>query len=45
MVAEIDEDGNDSISLREMINFEKKKGNEQGVLTIGIYWIGYVLTP
>ena len=41
--AKLDYDGDEIITLAEMIEFERDRQNEENVLLIGIYWIGHNL--
>ena len=43
LIAKLDEDGDNKISLDEMRNFEKRANRPNETFTIAIYWIGYVL--
>ena len=41
--AKLDYDGDESVTLAEMIEFERDRQKEENVLLIGIYWIGHTL--
>ena len=41
----LDLDGDDQISLDEMLIFENNRQKIKEILLIGIYWIGHYLTP
>ena len=39
--AKLDNDGDETVSLSEMIQFERARQREDHKLLIGIYWIGF----
>ena len=41
--AKLDYDGDEQISLNEMIEFERNRQSEEDLLLVGIYWIGHTL--
>ena len=43
--ARLDYDGDEEISLQEMINFIEKRLNRQELLLFGVYWIGHCINP